>query len=229
TRMRLLHMRHTTGLLPSLCAGLFAYAPSWSSLSLCWSEGYARSTSRRLRRVLDRRIGIFAEPDQEHTGQGKGDLIDREDLRIGVEPVEGAPAQRRSHAGADVEKHEHQAINLAIRLEPEIAADEKGHEIDFGADAGAAQGRAYQRNGKSPPTAETRDPEHRQQKEADGDIWTPEPIETPAADDSADDDGDAGDRERAGCDLQRHAAIGEEGNDMNDGAIDRQNAEKERD
>src|SRR5215831_9331644 len=121
TRMRLLHMRHATGLLPTLCAGLLS---SWPSLSLCWSEGYARSTSRRLRRVLDRRIGIFAEPDQEHTGQGKGDLIDREDLRIGVEPVEGAPAQRRAHAGADVEQHEHQAIDPAVGLEPEIAADE---------------------------------------------------------------------------------------------------------
>src|SRR5262249_52068271 len=185
----------------------------------CRSEGYARSASRRLRRVLDRRIGIFAEPDQEHTGQDKGDLIDREDLPIGVEPVEGAPAQRRAHAGADVEQHEHQAIDAAVGLEPEVAADEKGHEIDFGADAGTAQRRAHQGNGKAPPTAEQRDPEHRQYEEAYGDIWTPEPIETPAADDSADDDGDAGDRERAGCDLQRDAAISEERDNMNDGAV----------
>ena len=57
----------------------------------------------------------------------------------------------------------------------------------------------------------------------------PEPIEAPAADDAADDDGDAGDRERAGRDLQRHAAIGEQRDDMNDGAVDRHDTEKERD
>src|SRR6516165_8046830 len=218
TRMRLLHKRHVTGLLLCIWAGLLHM---YRHGRACWSESYARSASRRPRSVLDRRIGIFAEPNQEQTGQGKGSLIDREDLRIGVETVERAPAQRRSHARADVEQHEHQAINPAVGLEPKITADEKGHEIDFGADAGAAQGRAYQRDGKSPPAAEQRDPEHRQHEEADGDIWTPEPIETPAADDSADDDGDAGDRERAGCDLQLHAAIGEERNDMNDGAVDR--------
>src|SRR5215469_6232414 len=116
-----------------------AYAPSWPGLL---ERGYARSASRRLRRALDRRIGIFAEPDQENTGQGKGDLIDREDLRIGLQPVEGVPAQRRAHAGADVEQHEHQAIDPAVGLEPEVTADEIGHEIDFGADAGAAQRRA---------------------------------------------------------------------------------------
>src|SRR5262245_15748228 len=117
-----------------------AYVPSWPELV---GAKATRSASRRPRSVLDRRIGIFAEPNQEQTGQGKGSLIDREDLRIGVEPVEGAPAQRRSHAGADVEQHEHQAINLAVGLEPEITADEKGHEIDFSADAGPAQGLTY--------------------------------------------------------------------------------------
>src|SRR5262249_21581321 len=87
TRMRLPHKRDVTGLLLCIWAGhMYRHGRA------CWSESYARSASRRLRSVLDRRIGIFAEPNQEQTGQGKGSLIDREDLRIGVEPVEGAPA-----------------------------------------------------------------------------------------------------------------------------------------
>jgi hypothetical protein len=75
----------------------------------------ASFSSRRLRCVLDRRIGIFAEPEQQHAGQSEGDLVDHEDLQIGVEGVEGTPAQRRAHAAADIEQHEHQAAPCGTR------------------------------------------------------------------------------------------------------------------
>jgi hypothetical protein len=54
-------------------------------------------------------------------------------------------------------------------------------------------------------------------------------IKAPAAQYPTDNDGNAGDRERAGCHLKRNAAIGEERDDVHDGSVDRQNAEKERD
>ena len=159
--------------------------------------------------VLGRRIGIGPEPDEQRARNDQGRHVDDEDRLVGVEAVERETAQGRTEAGSNAEHGKHDAIDLAVRLEPEVATEKESHQVDLGADAGAAQDGADKGDKPAAPAEQQRDPDDGNRKEEHRDVRPPEAVETPAGQDAADDDGIACEREDKGRVLGRDAAIGE--------------------
>jgi len=62
-----------------------------------------------------------------------------------------------------------------------------------------------------------------------GALGTPEPVETPAGKYPAEDQREPGSRQRSGRDLTWNAAVGEQRDDVRQGAVDRDDIKQKRD
>src|SRR5579863_116478 len=84
--------------------------------------------------MVTRRIAVWPQPQEDQAGDKQHDLINAEDRRVGMEPVEAVAGEGRAETDPEAEHPEHRAVYLCVVSEPEIAAGKERHQVDLSAD-----------------------------------------------------------------------------------------------
>src|SRR6266478_1574053 len=152
------------------------------------AEFYLQSQARRklggdlepVRRLggLVRRVGVGPKPQKDRASDSEHGDVEQKHRRIGMELVKAKPAEARADADAKRKDAEHRAVDLGVAARTEVAAGEKRHQVDFGADAETQRDRADKAGDRCQPRRaadEYQDADHRQDKKADRNVGTTEP------------------------------------------------------